>query len=273
VRSLLFAIAYWAMSIFYTLAAGLASLLPGRKPLAAVIRFYTRRMLWAMRAFAGIKVDLRGAERLPDGPFIIGAKHHSWGDGFVMFANVDNLAFVTGDHLEKIPLLRGILRKLGAIVVDSCGGPESRRALAAQAAAAHAEGKRILIYPEGHLASPGERFRYRTGIFHMYRDFDLPVVPVATNLSCFWRKQDFKKTPGTATVEFLDPIPTGLGKDEFMRALEAACETRTNELIALATGEPVREAVLVEWDEDRRVNVPVGVSSTAHPRERGDPGV
>ncbi len=252
-RSFAFALAYWWLSIFYTTSAAIVAVIPGRRVLSDVIRLYTRRMLWAMRAFAGIKVDVRGKERLPDGAFIIGAKHHSWGDGFVMFANVDNLSFVTGDHLEKIPLLRGILKKLGAIVVDSCGGPEARKALSDSAAQAHAEGRRILIYPEGHLCAPGERYRYRLGIFYLYRDFELPV---ATNLSCFWRKQDFKKTPGTATVEFLDPIPTGLGKDEFMTALETACETRTNELIAMATGQPVREAVLVQWDEKRKAPVP-----------------
>ena len=174
-----------------------------------------------------------------------------------MFANVDNLTFVTGDHLERIPLLRGVLRKLGAIVVDSCGGPESRKALKASAAAAHKDGKRILIYPEGHLAKPGERFRYRTGVFHMYQDFDLPVVPVATNLGLRWRQQDFEKSPGVATVEFLDPIPTGLPKGEFMARLENAIETRTNELIAMETGQPVQAARLVEPDDKRKVGAPV----------------
>ena len=41
-----------------------------------------------------------------------------------------------------------------------------------------------------------------------------------------------------------------------MTALETACETRTNELIAMATGQPVREAVLVQWDEKRKAPVP-----------------
>jgi 1-acyl-sn-glycerol-3-phosphate acyltransferase len=211
----------------------------------AVIRRYTRRMLGAMALFAGIKVVLKGRERLPEGGFIVAAKHQSWGDGFVMFANIDNLVFVTGDHLEKIPLLRGLLHKLGAIVVDSCGGPEARRALSRSAAAANAEGRRILIYPEGHLAKPGERFRYRTGVFHMYRDFDLPVVPVATNLGLFWRQQDFKKNAGTATVEILDPIPNGLDRDEFLARLEGVIEARTAELIAGARGEPVQTSVLM----------------------------
>jgi 1-acyl-sn-glycerol-3-phosphate acyltransferase len=244
-RSFLFQIAYWALSVFYATLVAILSLLPGRKPMALALRVYTIRMMWAMRWVAGIKVDVQGKHRLPEGAFIIAAKHHSWGDGFVMFSHVDNLSFVTNNQLEKIPLLRGILRKFGAIVVDNCGGPEARRALTRSAAQANAEGRRILIYPEGHLAKPGERFRYRTGVFHMYRDFGVPVIPVATNLGCFWQQEDFKKTPGTATVEFLDPIQPGLSKDEFLARLEGVVETRSQELICGARGEPVRPSVLV----------------------------
>jgi 1-acyl-sn-glycerol-3-phosphate acyltransferase len=244
-RSFAFAAAYWVLSVFYAVACAFAALAPGRGPLAWTLRLYTRRMLWAMHWIAGIKVDVAGKERLPQGAFIVAAKHHSWGDGFVMFAHVDNLAFVAGDHLERIPLLKGVLRKFGAIMVDNCGGPEARRALAQKAAAAHADGRRILIYPEGNLARAGERFRYRTGVYYMYRDFDLPVVPVATNLGLFWPQQAFRKNPGRATVEFLDPIATGLGRGEFLARLEGVVEGRTQELIAQATGEPARPSVLV----------------------------
>jgi len=244
-RSVLFEIAYWVLSGFYATTGAVFALLPGRGPVTAVIRLYTRRMLWAMHWIAGIKVELKGRERLPQGAFIVAAKHQSWGDGYVMFANIDRLVFVTGDHLEKIPLLKGLLHKLGAIVVNNCGGLEARKALAESAAIANAEGRRILIYPEGNLAKAGERFRYRTGVFHMYRDFDLPVVPVATNLGLFWRQQEFQKHAGTATVEFLEPIPPGLDRNEFMARLEGVVEGRTSELIAMATGEPVRESLLV----------------------------
>jgi 1-acyl-sn-glycerol-3-phosphate acyltransferase len=245
-RSALFNAYYWVLSIFYGLSAAFAALAPGRKPVAFALRLYSQRMLWALDVFAGVKVQLKGQENMPAGPFIIAAKHHSWGDGFVMFANIDNLSFVTGDHLEKFPLVGAILKKFGAIVVDSCGGPEARKALSESAAQVAAEGRRILIYPEGHLAKPGEHFRYRTGVYYMSKDFGLPVVPVATNLGCFWQQQDKKKTPGMATVEFLPPLPQGLEKAEFMQRLEATIEGRTNELIAEARGEPVKPSVLVE---------------------------
>lgn len=249
-RSFAFAVAYWTLSIFYTLAAVVTALAPGREATGWIIRRYVKRMVQAMRVLAGIRVQYRGEDRLPSGAFIIAAKHQSWGDGYSVYDRVENLAFVTGDHLEKFPLMATVLRKLGAIVVNNCGGRDARDALKHRAADAHREGRRILIYPEGNLAKVGEKFRYRSGVWHMYRDFDMPVVPVATNLGLFWPQEAFRKNPGVATLEFLDPIATGLPKDEFLARLEAAVEGRTAELIAEATGQPVTPAVQVPTPDE-----------------------
>ena len=201
-------------------------------------------MVWAMRVFAGIKIEVRGMERLPQGAYILAPKHASYGDGFSIYAQFDDLAFVTGDHLERFPLFKTVLKKLGAIVVDSCGGTEARDALTRSAAEAHKEGRKILIYPEGNLAPPGVKFRYRTGVYHMARDFNVPVVPVASSLGLFWTQENWTKKPGTAVLEFLDPIPAGTPRAELMARLEAAVEDKTAELIAEATGRPVTAAVL-----------------------------
>ena len=244
-RSFLFNVAYWILSITYAVMAAFSALSPGRGATGWIIRRYTRRMVQAMDLFAGIKLEVRGKQRLPDGAFIIAAKHQSWGDGFCVYSQFDDLAFVTGDHLVKFPLLGTVLSKLGAIVVDNCGGVEARKALAESASKARDDGRKILIYPEGNLAKAGERFRYRTGVFHMYRDFGMPVVPQATNLGLFWPQEGYEKHPGKAIIEFLEPIPVGLERAEFMARLESAVETRTQELIAEATGKPVEPSVLV----------------------------
>ena len=201
-------------------------------------------MVWAMRVFARIEIEVRGREHLPKGAFILAPKHASYGDGFSIYAQFDDLAVVTGDHLEQFPLFKTVLKKLGAIVVDNCGGPEARSDLARDAAHAHDEGRKILIYPEGHLAPVGVKFRYRTGVYYMARDFHMPVVPVASNLGVFWPQEERTKRPGVAVLEFLPPISTDLDKDAFMAALEDAVETRTAELVAEATGHPVKPAVL-----------------------------
>lgn len=251
-RSFAFAVAYWSLSVLYTLAAVFTAILPGRGATGWIIRRYVHRMVQAMRVLAGIRIQYRGEDRLPEGAFIIASKHQSWGDGFATYNRFRDLAFVTGDHLEKFPLLGTVLRKLGAIVVNNCGGRAAREALKYRAADAHAEGRKILIYPEGNLAKVGEKYRYRSGVWHMYRDFDMPVVPVATNLGVFWPQEEFRKTPGLATLEFLDPIPVGLPKEEFLARLESAVEGRTAELIAEATGNPVTPAVQVPTPDEVR---------------------
>lgn len=147
-RSFAFALAYWTLSIGYGLTAAFAALAPGRSATTWIIRRYVKRMVQAMRVLAGIKLEVRGRDRLPTGAFIIASKHQSWGDGFAVYDQFEDLAFVTGDHLEKFPLLGTVLRKLGAIVVNNCGGREARDALKHRSADAHAAGRKILIYPK-----------------------------------------------------------------------------------------------------------------------------
>ena len=231
-RNILFRIAYWATSIFFALTSVLFLLMPSRKPMVFWIITYAKVMCFWMRWITGVKIVVRGRENIPDGACIIAAKHQSWGDGFAMLSQFDDLAFVTGDHLEKFPLVGGILRKMGAIIVDNCGGAYARaRLVDTELKHAQKENRRILIYPEGHLSPVGQQFRYKKGVYHMYAGYDRPVSPVATNLGLRWPQQSWRLTPGEAVIEFLAPIPPGIEKAAFMERLARSIETRSIELL------------------------------------------
>jgi len=245
-RSFVFNTAFGLISTFYIVWAALASLSPSPDRARWVIAHYVRCMVWAMRVFAGFKLEVRGRERLPDGAFILAPKHASYGDGFSVYAQFDDLAFVTGDHLERFPLFKTVLKKLGAIVVDHCGGPETRNTLNNSAEQACRENRKILIYPEGSLAPVGVKFKYHAGVYHMARDLDLAVVRVASSLGWFWPQEARNKRPGTAVLEFLQPMTAGNDEDAFMAGLESAVEECTAQLVAEASGRPVTPAVFVE---------------------------
>lgn len=231
-RNTVFRVAYWATSIFFGLLAAPLLLIPSRKPVMTWILAYTRVMCFWLRWIAGIRISVHGKEKLPDGPCVIAAKHQSWGDGIAMFSQMHDLAFVTGDHLEKFPLLGGILRKMGAIVVNNCGGAYARaRLVDKDLNKAKAENRRILIYPEGHLSPVGQQHRYKKGVYHIYAAYGCAVTPVATNLGLRWPQQSWRLTPGEAVIEFLDPIEPGLDKKAFMSRLEASIEQRSIELL------------------------------------------
>ena len=231
IRSSAYFLAYWLITVVFAIVCTLLAALPGKRVLGWGLQMYGSAQLAALKYIAGVAVEIRGKDRLPDAPVVIGAKHQSWGDGFVMLAAVSQISFVAGDHLYKFPLVGRILKKIGAIVLSNQGGEAARARLEEGMRALQADRRDVLIYPEGHLSAPGEKHRYRSGVWRLYDALDRPCAPVATNLGLAWDRRSFFKTPGKAVVEFLDPIEPGLEKEVFMERLETVVETRTDELV------------------------------------------
>ena len=80
---------------------------------------------------------------------------------------------------------------------------------------------------------PGKAGNYRPGIAGLYRDLGLSVHPVATNSGVHWPAHGILRKPGLIVFEFLEPIPAGLKRGEFMRLLEERIETASNALLEL----------------------------------------
>ena len=72
---------------------------------------------------------------------------------------------------------------------------------------------------------------YKTGIYFLYADLGLPVLPVATNLGLRWQCRRWRKFGGAAALEFLDPIQPGLDKETFMAVLEERIESASQRLV------------------------------------------
>ena len=101
-RSIFFRVAYWLTSIFFVLTSIPLLLIPSRKPVMWWILRYTKTMCFWMETIGGIQLQVIGKDKLPEGPCIIAAKHQSWGDGFFMFSQFYDLAFVTRRPFGKI---------------------------------------------------------------------------------------------------------------------------------------------------------------------------
>jgi 1-acyl-sn-glycerol-3-phosphate acyltransferase len=230
-RSLIFNALFYALTAMTAVIIALFLWVPGRAFTMGALQLYTRTICFLMRWVAGIKIEVKGLENVPEGVCILAAKHQSYGDGHVILSNIKDLSFVTGDQLLKYPLLKHILGKMNAVVIDSCGGSDVRQDMDAQAQIIKNQGRRILIFPEGHLSQIGTHHRYRKGVWHLYNDFGCPVVPVANSLGQRWNQMDWQKHKGRATVEFLQPILPGMEKEEFMALLQEQIETRSIALL------------------------------------------
>ena len=246
IRSIAFNLYAYTLTLLAALAGIVLAPIPGPAPLRALLQGYARAIRWGMRWIGGMTVEMRGRQYLPkEGPALLSCKHHSEVDGILLAADIPGIAFVAMHELFKLPIVGTILYRLQMIRVDACGGGKEREHLAQYARRAHDSGRHIAIYPEGHLMAPGERERYRSGIYYLYRDLDLPVTPVATSLGLLWNRRDWRKKAGRCAIEFLPAIETGLDKQTFMRRLEETIETASDRLIAEFSGRPYAPSQLV----------------------------
>ena len=221
-----FALSSTILSLLYTPLL----LLPPRVMRSAAF-IWCHATFWGLRVIAGVRYEVRG--RPPREPVLAAAKHMSMWDTIALYVLLDKPAMVFKRELGLIPFYGWFVRKAQMIAIDRDGKASALRKMAADAKAVFAQGRCVLIFPEGTRKKPGAAPDYKPGVAGLYGQIGAPCAPVALNSGLFWTGPGgFLKKPGTIVVEFLPLIPHGLTRREFMTALENDIEAATENLVA-----------------------------------------
>jgi 1-acyl-sn-glycerol-3-phosphate acyltransferase len=237
-RSLLFNILFYLTTFLQMVFQAPVYFAVSRKKAWFVPNNWSRLNNWMLRVICGTAVEFKGIENVPDGPCIIAAKHQSSWDTFVFLPYLKDPVLILKRILMRIPLFGQFVAKMDMIAIDRASKDEARRQVNAGANRAKADGRQILIYPEGTRRSPGEEPAYKQGVAMIYEATELPVIPVAHNAGMFWPRRKFMRYPGKMTVEFLPQIPAGLPRDEMFKRLISELEARCDALLIDGATQP-----------------------------------
>lgn len=228
-RSIFFNIAFYVWTGFWTLITLFTLPFPlryGHYP-QNIWSKGAQKLLWIV----GIKVEIRGMKNIPEKPALIASKHQSAWETTIFFKTVPEVAVVLKKELLSIPIFGWYLKKMEQIPIDRSAGAGAMKKMIRFGRKAVAGNRSVLIFPEGTRSSVGNAGKYNPGVYALYSMLGLPAVPVALNSGLFWPRRKFTKTPGTIIIEFLPPIPTGLGKEAFLKRLEKEIETASEKLV------------------------------------------
>ncbi len=238
VRSVLFyPVLYINWALFLILGSWL--LFAPRRWAMAGLAAHGRATVWLLRVICGTRMEVRGHEKLLRGPVIVAAKHQAAWDTFALISLMRDPALVMKAELLSIPLYGAFCRKFELIPIQRELGPAALRQMVREARIRAGQRREIVIFPEGARRSPGAPPDYKPGILFLYQDLNIPVCPLALNSGAFWPRHSFLRYPGTIVAEFLDPIPPGLPRREFMERLMPAIEGASQKLLAEAERELV----------------------------------
>jgi 1-acyl-sn-glycerol-3-phosphate acyltransferase len=238
-RSLVFNVLFYLVLVLCMLVALPAFLMP-RAAMLRVATWWAKASIVLMRIICNIKVEFRGVGNIPKGPLIVASKHQSFWETFTLLCFFEAPFFVLKRQLMFIPVFGQFLIKADMIAIDRSKGRRALLAVLRRAGEQVRRGRQFVIFPEGTRTAPGAPPRYKGGVGMIYSECGVPCLPVALNSGLFWPRRTFMRYPGTLVVEFLDPIPPGLKRDEFLARVESAIEDATNRIVAVAQAEQQR---------------------------------
>ena len=246
IRSLLFNIGFYLSLVVHILIAIPTFVLP-RRALFKVANSWVHTTNWMLRAFCNIRVEYRGIDKIPSGPLLIASKHQSAWETIGILPLVQQPMYILKRELTWIPFFGWYLWKARMIPVNRGAGARTltRMTGLARRRIRDGEGRQLIIFPEGTRRPVDAGPHYKFGVAQVYVDCGVPCIPAALNSGLFWPRRTFLRYPGTLVVEFLDVIPPGLSRDEFLRKIEGVVETATARLV----------------DEGRREQARLGVSA------------
>jgi 1-acyl-sn-glycerol-3-phosphate acyltransferase len=230
-RSALFNLLFYVNIALWALLCVPALLMP-RRTAMGIVQAWCRSSLWLTRRVAGIRVEFRGLERIPPGGLLVASKHQSFLETFALIAVLDDPAFILKRELMWIPLVGWFLAKIGMVPVNRGARSLALVEMNRRARAEAAKGRQILIFPEGTRRPPGAEPAYKYGVAHLYLSLGVPCVPVAINAGLFWPRRSFLRRPGTALIEFGEPIPPGLDRDAAFSEMRRRIEAGSRRLLA-----------------------------------------
>ncbi len=234
-RASLFNLYFLILTVAMGLAAFWVRLVAPRHALGYAQR-WAGLTLAGLRVLCGIRIVVTGAGHLPAGPVLIASQHRSAFDTLVWMNLLPRPAYVMKRELTRIPLVGPMLLLAGMIPLERQGGAAALRRLLREVDRAVADGRQVVIFPEGTRVVAGQAVALQPGIAALAAHTGLAVLPVATDSGGCWSRRAFVKRPGTIHIDIAAPLPAGLRRPVLLAAITAGWEAAT-------TGRAVDKAV------------------------------
>ena len=236
VRSLIYNVLFYLLLVFWVIV-GIPTYLMPRWAILNVASCWARSSIWLLRLVCNTKVEYRGLEKIPKGPLIVASKHQSMWETFALLQFFDHPLFIVKRELTWIPFFGWYLIKANMIGIDRSAGGRSLLTMARRAGEEVRRGRQLIIFPEGTRRAVDAPPRYKPGVAQIYVDCGVACLPVALNSGLFWPRRTFMRYPGTLVVEFLDPLPPGMSRREFITRVSTVIEDATHRLVEVSRRE------------------------------------
>lgn len=232
-RASLFYLGYIVSLIWFSVTGVVFfSFMPHRITTGYVVN-WNRFLIWWLKISCGLRVNVYGAENLPDRPYVALAKHQSQWETYFLQYYLAPVSIVLKHELLYLPFFGWGLKLTQPIAIDRGSPKQALKQTLEQGVQRLSNGISVLIFPEGTRVNPGDKMKFARGGTNIAIKAGAPIVPIALNAGQFWPAGTLLKKPGTISVVIGEPIETvGGDSRELTRQVEQWVEDEVARLAA-----------------------------------------
>ena len=177
---------------------------------------------FCLKFFLATKITIKGKENIiKDRKFFIASSHQSMFETFFLQTIFNSPVFILKKELLYIPIFGWYLKKIGSISIHRNKVTKDNLGFFNQISNIINKSNRpLIIFPQATRVLPTERPHFKKGAGRIYEELKILCQPVAINSGYVWPKKGKKNSNKEIVVSILEPIQTGLNKNEFINKLE-----------------------------------------------------
>lgn len=174
-----------------------------------ILRVWISINLFTLKYVCGLDYQVEGLENIPQEGFIVMSKHSSTWETIALQRFFPPMVWVVKRELLHLPFFGWGLWSMDAIAINRGTGRQAIKQLTDEGTQRMAEGRIVMLFPEGTRVVPGQYKPFKLGGAILAYNSGHSILPIAHNAGEFWPRHSLIKWPGTIRVVIGKPIEPG----------------------------------------------------------------
>jgi len=230
-RSVLFTVLLFASVLPWSLVVVTGRVF-GEATSYQLVMIWVRANVWLCQALCGLDYRVEGRHHIPtDRNHVVMLKHSSAYETLVQLLLFPRQTWVLKRELKVLPFFGWALAVVAPIAINRGAGRRAVEQVLEQGAERLADGRWVMIFPEGTRMPAGQTRRYGISGTLLAQRSNRLIIPVAHDAGYFWPRRGWRKRAGTVTFRIGPPVdPAGRDPREVNEQIQAWIEAQVLEL-------------------------------------------
>lgn len=177
--------------------------------------------IYLLKIICKVEINIENLEKFYKKQVLFAVRHESVLETILFLAYFPNIKYILKKELLYIPFYGFFVWRCGHIIIDRNARSKTIFLMLKKIKSNLIEKESLVLFPHGTRVKPLSNIRIKPGIYAIYKNLNIPIVPVYMSTGHIWDRRGFIKRPGKIKVCTSEYIESGYNRVDFLKLLNS----------------------------------------------------